>query len=91
MGSKPFFFHEVIDQGGEPIHTSEYFHLGKVTEFRSCTWVACIQNGDLNCLQNFGSVRIAFWALEVIQTIRINEIIIDRKAMKLLMFDFCKS
>jgi hypothetical protein len=49
-------FHEVIDRGSEPIHTSEYYHLGKVTEFRSCSWVACLKNGDFNCLQNFGQV-----------------------------------
>ena len=49
-------YHEVIDQGGEPIHTNEYFHLGKVTEFKACGWVACVQNGDFNCLNNFGQV-----------------------------------
>jgi alpha-amylase len=54
LSTKPFIFHEVIDQGGEPIHTYEYFHLGKVTEFRSCSWVACLRNGDFNCLNNFG-------------------------------------
>ena len=54
LSSKPFIFHEVIDQGSEPIHTSEYFHLGKVTEFKSCNKVACLRNGDFNCLNNFG-------------------------------------
>lgn len=33
-GGRPFFVHEVIDQGGEPIKTSEYTPLGYVTEFR---------------------------------------------------------
>ena len=32
-GVKPFVFHEVIDMGGEPIRMSEYFHLGRVTNF----------------------------------------------------------
>ncbi|RXG72066.1 Alpha-amylase 1 [Armadillidium vulgare] len=35
-GARPFFFHEVIDLGNEPIRVQEYFHLGKVTEFRYC-------------------------------------------------------
>ena len=51
---KPFVVHEVIDQGGEPIHTSDYYNLGKVTEFKGCGWLACIRNGDFNCLSNFG-------------------------------------
>ncbi|XP_046884379.1 pancreatic alpha-amylase isoform X1 [Hypomesus transpacificus] len=33
-GSRPFIFQEVIDLGGEPIKASEYFHLGRVTEFK---------------------------------------------------------
>ena len=27
-GARPFFFHEVIDQGGEPITVGEYFGVG---------------------------------------------------------------
>merc|ERR1711936_828578 len=33
-GGRPFFVHEVIDQGGEPITVQEYFGVGRVTEFR---------------------------------------------------------
>jgi alpha-amylase len=33
-GSKPFIYQEVIDQGGEPITASEYFGIGRVTEFK---------------------------------------------------------
>merc|ERR1712029_1021696 len=52
----PFFFHEVIDAGNEPIHTSEYYGVGKVTEFRSCTWAgSCIKRNDFNCLKDFGN------------------------------------
>lgn len=33
-GSRPFIFQEVIDLGGEAIKASEYFRLGRVTEFK---------------------------------------------------------
>ncbi|XP_064105510.1 alpha-amylase-like [Macrobrachium nipponense] len=33
-GARPFFYHEVIDQGGEPITVQEYFGVGRTTEFR---------------------------------------------------------
>ncbi|XP_013862942.1 alpha-amylase 1 [Austrofundulus limnaeus] len=33
-GSRPFIFQEVIDLGGEPISSKEYYHLGRVTEFK---------------------------------------------------------
>ncbi|XP_059839656.1 pancreatic alpha-amylase-like [Hypanus sabinus] len=33
-GSKPFIYQEVIDLGGEPITSSQYFKLGRVTEFK---------------------------------------------------------
>ena len=33
-GGRPLFFHEVIDMGGEAISSTEYFGVGKVTEFR---------------------------------------------------------
>ena len=59
MNGDPFVFHEVIDNGGEPISTNEYFGVGKVTEFRSCSWVgSCIRNNDFGCLQGFGNVSI---------------------------------
>lgn len=35
-GGRPILFQEVIDQGGEPIKTSEYTPMGYVTEFRYC-------------------------------------------------------
>ena len=34
MTGDPFVVHEVIDHGTEPIHTYEYYSVGKVTEFR---------------------------------------------------------
>lgn len=50
-GGRPLFFHEVIDMGGEAIKAQEYFHLGKVMEFRYGIKLAeCIRNGDFNCL-----------------------------------------
>ena len=33
-GGRPFFFHEVIDQGGEVIKVQEYYGVGRTTEFR---------------------------------------------------------
>ncbi|XP_066479643.1 pancreatic alpha-amylase-like isoform X1 [Tiliqua scincoides] len=33
-GSRPFVYQEVIDLGDEPIHSSEYFRNGRVTEFK---------------------------------------------------------
>ncbi|XP_001510273.1 pancreatic alpha-amylase [Ornithorhynchus anatinus] len=33
-GAKPFVYQEVIDLGGEPITSSEYFGTGRVTEFK---------------------------------------------------------
>jgi alpha-amylase len=57
LNGDPLVFHEVIDMGGEPISTNEYFGVGKVTEFRACTWVGnCIRNNDFGCLQGFGNV-----------------------------------
>ncbi|XP_022105490.1 alpha-amylase 1-like [Acanthaster planci] len=34
VGSRPFIFQEVIDQGGEPITAGEYTAYGRVTEFK---------------------------------------------------------
>ncbi|XP_059087363.1 alpha-amylase A-like [Tigriopus californicus] len=53
-GLRPYFIHEVIDHGNEPIHGYEYFNVGKVTEFNYGGWMACIRNGDYNCLNNLG-------------------------------------
>ncbi|XP_069188090.1 alpha-amylase [Procambarus clarkii] len=39
-GRRPFFYHEVIDQGGEPIKVSDYFSVGRTTEFRFCSKIA---------------------------------------------------
>lgn len=33
-GSKPFIFQEVIDLGGEPITSNQYYGIGRVTEFK---------------------------------------------------------
>jgi len=50
-GGRPLFYHEVIDMGGEPIKSQEYFGLGKVMEFRYGIKLAnCIRGGDFNCL-----------------------------------------
>ena len=50
-GGKALFMHEVIDMGGEPISSQEYFGVGKVTEFRYGIKLAeCIRGGDWNCL-----------------------------------------
>jgi len=56
INGDPLVFHEVIDMGGEPISTNEYFGVGKVTEFRACNWVgSCIRNNDFGCLEGFGN------------------------------------
>ena len=53
----PFVVHEVIDNGGEPISTSEYYGVGKVTEFRTSSWVgSCIRDNNFGCLEGFGNV-----------------------------------
>nr|DBA18161.1 TPA: hypothetical protein GDO54_016443 [Pyxicephalus adspersus] len=33
-GARPFIYQEVIDLGGEPISSSQYFGIGRVTEFK---------------------------------------------------------
>ncbi|CAG0902207.1 unnamed protein product [Darwinula stevensoni] len=39
--SKPaFFYHEVIDRNDGAVKVDEYFHLGRVTEFRYCSKIA---------------------------------------------------
>jgi alpha-amylase len=55
-GSQPFIFNEVIDLGGEPISGSEYFSLGRITEFKYCNHMfgAFRKYFPLNNLWNFG-------------------------------------
>ncbi|MCL4132554.1 UNVERIFIED_CONTAM: hypothetical protein GTU68_044330 [Idotea baltica] len=35
-GTRPYFYHEVIDYGTEPVTVDQYYDLGRVTEFRYC-------------------------------------------------------
>nr|APU94147.1 alpha-amylase [Sinonovacula constricta] len=55
-GGRPMFYHEVIDQGGEPIKTQEYTGLGYVTEFRYSIKIGqAVQNFDqLGNVVDFG-------------------------------------
>ena len=39
---------QVIDLGGEPIKGDEYFHLGKVTEFKYCNHIANAFRGEFS-------------------------------------------
>lgn len=55
VDGSPFVINEVIDNGGEVIHTSEYYDLGKVTEFKVCSLVECIKNGDFGCLNGYSN------------------------------------
>jgi alpha-amylase len=59
-GGRPFFVHEVIDMGGEPIRAQEYFGVGKITEFRYGIKLAqCIRSYDFNCLSGiYDPVRL---------------------------------
>jgi hypothetical protein len=62
-GSAPYIFLEVIDQGGEPIKSSEYTGLGDVTEFRYSVAVSRMFNkcGEaLSNLKSFTSVTSDF-------------------------------
>merc|ERR1711962_966849 len=46
-GTRPFFFHEVIDRNDGAVLVSEYYGMGRVTEFRYCQKIAWgIQNPD---------------------------------------------
>lgn len=54
LSSPVFVVQEVIDRGNEPIHMYEYFDVGKVTEFNFGSWVSCIRDNDLNCLNGIG-------------------------------------
>lgn len=51
----PLVFQEVIDQGGEPITSSEYQSTGLVTEFKYTTQLGnTFKQGSLAWLSNFG-------------------------------------
>ena len=52
-GKQPFVFHEVIDHTGtEAVTMSEYFGVGKVTEFGASDYFTCLKGLiiDINCL-----------------------------------------
>jgi len=55
-GSKAFMFQEVIDLGGEGIKGSEYFGLGRVTEFKYGSFLGEVFRGysPLSNLANWG-------------------------------------
>jgi len=55
-GARPFIFQEVIDLGGEPIKGDEYFHVGRVTEFKFSKGIGEVFRGytALKNLVNFG-------------------------------------
>ncbi|XP_026970312.1 pancreatic alpha-amylase isoform X1 [Sagmatias obliquidens] len=57
-GSKPFIYQEVIDLGGEPIKSSEYFGNGRVTEFKYGAKLGTVLrkwNGEkMSYLKNWG-------------------------------------
>jgi alpha-amylase len=55
VNGSPLIFQEVIDQGGEPITSSEYQSTGLVTEFKYTTQLGnTFKNGSLSSLRNFG-------------------------------------
>lgn len=46
-GTRPFFFHEVIDRNDGAVLVNEYYGMGRVTEFHYCQKIAWgIQNPD---------------------------------------------
>ena len=52
-GGRPFFYHQVIDMGGEAISDEEYHELGRVTEYRfSFKLFTCISNRDYDYCAN---------------------------------------
>ena len=56
--TRPFIYMEVIDQGGEPIKASEYFYIGRVTEFKYGLELGKVfrkQNAALKNLVNWGT------------------------------------
>ncbi|XP_071941612.1 alpha-amylase-like [Antedon mediterranea] len=53
-GSRPFVYQEVIDLGGEAISSTEYTHLGRVTEFRYGRNVSeAFRDGGSNHISNY--------------------------------------
>lgn len=55
VNGSPVIFQEVIDQGGEPITSSEYQSTGLVTEFKYTTQLGnTFKQGSLASLSNFG-------------------------------------
>nr|AAY23288.1 1,4-alpha-D-glucan glucanohydrolase precursor [Blattella germanica] len=54
--ARPFFFQEVIDQGGEAIHATEYTEFGRVTEFKYGRELSNAFRGNnaIKWLKNFG-------------------------------------
>ncbi|XP_012251588.2 alpha-amylase A-like [Athalia rosae] len=55
-GSRPFIYQEVIDNGGEAISSTEYTHLGAVTEFKYSLKISDLFTGknSLKYLVNWG-------------------------------------
>ncbi|KAJ9587506.1 hypothetical protein L9F63_028241, partial [Diploptera punctata] len=55
--SKPFFYQEVIDLGGEGIHSTDYIGFGRVTEFKYSHELgnAFRGNNAIKWLQSFGT------------------------------------
>uniref|UniRef100_A0A3Q1ENW4 alpha-amylase n=1 Tax=Acanthochromis polyacanthus TaxID=80966 RepID=A0A3Q1ENW4_9TELE len=57
-GSKPFIYSEVIDLGGEAVSSNEYFHLGRVTEFKYSAKLGYVfrkwDNEKLSYTKNWG-------------------------------------
>jgi hypothetical protein len=56
MTPVPFVFHDVDDvtNPGEAIQRSEYYDLGKVTEYRALYQLACLMKSSISCLKDFG-------------------------------------
>ncbi|XP_032885054.1 pancreatic alpha-amylase-like [Amblyraja radiata] len=57
-GARPFIYQEVIDLGGEPIKASQYFGLGRVTEFKYGSKLGRVVRGwdgeRMSYLRNWG-------------------------------------
>ena len=56
LNNAPYIYHEVIDQGGEPISASEYFGSGDVSEFKYSQEIGRVfKVGKLDWLSQFGT------------------------------------
>jgi len=55
-GARPFIFQEVIDLGGEPVKSTDYTHIGAITEFRHSAEIGRVFHGrdQLQWLVNWG-------------------------------------